>query len=74
MKKTVTYLLCATVLLLTLTACGSDKGKVTPKPTGDIVVTSTPLPTVSPAETILPQMTASPNVSASPSAAPGAVN
>ena len=70
MKKTVTYLLCATVLLLTLTACGSDKGKVTPKPTGDIVVTSTPLP----AETILPQMTASPNVSASPSAAPGAGN
>ena len=40
MKKTVTYLLCAAMLMLALSACGSDKGKVTPKPSSDIVVTA----------------------------------
>lgn len=70
MKKTVTYLLCAALLMFALTACGTDKGKVTPKPSSDIVVTATPVPTVKPTSTVAPSMTAQPNVSSSPSTNP----
>lgn len=76
MKKTVSYLLCAAALLGLLTACGTDGGKTTPKPTASMIVTATPAPTskatpeitVSPAAS--PAVSASPNVTTSPAANP----
>ncbi len=44
MKKTVTYVLCTVALLAALAGCSrSDKGKVTPAPTNNVITTNSPM-------------------------------
>ncbi|MEG1633264.1 MAG: hypothetical protein RR314_04350 [Oscillospiraceae bacterium] len=79
MKKVITYLLCTLMLLGTLSACGTDNGKVTPKPTNGVVATPKPTvkptakPTVKPTATVAPTKapaTATPKLTPTPTAKP----